>query len=535
MAIRPKRASMARVVIGLASLAFPLIATGAAQAAIAGATPATTTQRPDLRSATINPTAGDGGVEVCFDKVLNTIGAGPSAFHLVGYRAGNVSAAATTAFIDQTNTQCAIVMFPTTGGSAVGDLTQYTAVTVSAGAVIGNSALALNLDDSVGLTGSTSHAGTTGVTTGPNLVGVLAPTGTNIATNSLTFVFDKAANVVDPTRFFYVSPSGVTCNSTAVLSGDGTTTITVTFAACGGPTVATAARAGAFGNPGGAAVVSTSDPTSENPDQSVVLPNAPNGGATQVPDLVSAVINADQDTVTYTFDKNVVLNGAGVGNFRVETAIGGTPVSSTGAIANGGTTVTARFSGKLSVSSEFGVIAWVFPDAVKNADNTTGPGNAPGSANVGDNAGAFARAFTTGPDVFGVTASKSTGTVTVNVDDRISSTNPAGGFTLYDTTGNVIAAPAPAVSFNSSAPPGPAVVTLQYPASSLTNLGSVGFNFVMAEPAGTAAVFAFNDAVNIPQIVSPVSSAAILKGYKSYKAHHHSSHKKHTKKHTKKH
>ncbi len=534
MAIRPKRASLTRVIIGLASLAFPLIATGAAQAALAGATPATTTQRPDLRSATINPTAGSTGVEVCFDKVLNTIGAGPGAFHLVGYRAGNVSAAASNAFIDQTNTQCAIVVFP----ASVGDLAQYTAVEVDPSAVIGNSALALNLADSVGLTGSTSHAGTTGVTTAPNLVGILAPTGTNIGTNSLTYVFDKTTSTAvppNPADFFYVDPAGNTCTGAAVIAGAGTTTLTVAFGPCaGGSTVATAARGGVFVS----AVTSASDPASNSPNQSVVLPNAPNGGTTQVPDLVSAVINSDQDTVTYTFDKNVVLNGTGVGTFQVDLAFANN-ATSTGATANGGTTVVARFSGNLSVQSEFGVIAWVSQNAVKNADNPGGNGNAPGSANVGDNAGAFARAFTTGPEVFGATASKSTGAVTVNLDDRISASS-AGNVTLYDTSGNAIAAPAPAVSFNSSAGPGPAVATLQYPASSLTNLGSVQFNQgAFSEPAVSAGkVWSPADAQNIQQIVSPVSSAAILKGYKAYKAHkahHHTSHKKHTKKHTKKH
>ena len=87
-------------------------------------------------------------------------------------------------------------------------MTQYTAVEVDANVVAANSGLNSNDSDSVALTGSATHAGTTGVTTGPNLVGVLPPTGTNITTNSLTFVFDKAANVVDPTRFFYVSAGG---------------------------------------------------------------------------------------------------------------------------------------------------------------------------------------------------------------------------------------------------------------------------------------------------------------------------------------
>lgn len=113
-----------------------------------------------------------------------------------------------------------------------------------------------------------------------------------------------------------------------------------------------------------------------------------------------------------------------------------------------------------------------------------------------------------------MTASRSTGAVTVNLDDRIAADNPTN-ITLLDTTGNPIVAPAPAVSFNSLAGPGPQAITLQYPASTLTNLGAIQFTrAAFTEPAGTAGVFSVTDAQNIQQIVSPVSSAAILKGFR---------------------
>jgi hypothetical protein len=346
-------------------------------------------------------------------------------------------------------------------------------------------------------------------------------------------VFDKAANVVTPTRFFYVSAGGVTCSSAATLAGNGTTTITIAFGACSGGTVtvAQAVRAGAFGNPGGASVASVSDPGSTNPDESVVLPNAPNGGATQHPDLVSAVIGADNDSIVYTFNKSVVVNGSGAGEFRAELAVGGTPAISTGAVGSGSTTVTARFSGTLSSESEFGVIAWAFPSAVLDASNLAN-GNTPGSANIGGNPGAFGGGFTTGPEVFGITASKSTGVVTVNVDDRIAAAgvNPAD-INLLDTNGSLIATATPSISFNNPNP-GPSTVTLGYPASALTNLGAVQFlQGALTEPAGTAAgVFAAVDAQNVQQIVAQVNTAAILKAYKAYKARH-THHKHHTKKH----
>ena len=128
------------------------------------------------------------------------------------------------------------------------------------------------------------------------------------------------------------------CGSAATLAGNGTTTITIAFPACAGGTVtvAQAVRAGAFGNPATAAVASVSDPNSTNPDESVILPNAPNGGATQHPDLISATIGADNDSIVYTFDKNVVVApGGGVGTFRAELAVGGSPAISTGAVGSG--------------------------------------------------------------------------------------------------------------------------------------------------------------------------------------------------------
>jgi len=536
MSIRLKRGLVLRLAVGLSVLAFPLVVSGAAQASLAGALHSNFSLRPDLVSATIDPLQGPTAVDVCFDKTLNSLAGGANThFRLVGYRAGNLSTAVNTPlppFIDQTRTNCVIVNF-----SSTIDMTQYTAVEVDATTVAANSGLNFNDSDSVALTGSTTHAGTTGVTTGPNLVGVLAPTGTNIATNSLTYVFDKAANVVTTTPgFSYISAGGQECFSApgAPLAGNGTTTITIAFPACAGGTVsvAQAVRGEVYGAPlPGPAVTSVSDPGSTNPDESVVLPNAPNGGATQRPDLVSATIGSDNDSIVYTFDRNVVVNGTGAGTFRAELARGGTSVPSVGAVGSGSNTVTARFNGKLASESEFGVIAWAFSGAVLDASNLANF-NSAGSANIGDNAGAFGGGFTTGPEVFGITASKSTGVVTINVDDRIAAggVNPAN-IALLDTNGSLIATATPTISFNNPNP-GPSTITLGYPASALTNLGAVLFNQgALTEPAGTTAgVFTAPDAQNVQQIVAQVNTAAILKGYKAYKARH-THHKRHTKKH----
>jgi hypothetical protein len=524
MAKRPKRASLARLVVGLASLAFPLIVTGAAQAGIAGSLPATMSNHPVLRAATATGTTS---VEACFDKTLNTNGTTPGDFTLGGYRAGNVSAVATTAPVDPTNTNCVILGFPNTVNTS-----QYTVLRVTGNggaslagsAVLGNTAGLGNYSDSVGLGGESSHSGTIGVTTGPNLVGIVPPSGSNLTSQSLTYVFDKPVGTATATRFFYVDGAGNTCTSGGPnLTTLPSSTITISFAVgatgtCSG--VGSAVRAGILS----AATTSASDPGSNSVPQSAILPNAPNGGQTTHPDLVSTVLGADGDSVSYTFDKNVVLSAGGATQFVVGLADGAT-LTSTSAVCTGGTSCIARFNGSLTAgNTEFAVIGFVNGGAVAAADNPGASPNIPGSGGVGGNAGAFARAFTTAPDVFAVNIAKAAGTVTVSVDDRVVIVNTAD-VQLFTAAGDPISAAAPTPSFNSTAPPGPESITLAYPPSALTNVASVQFlngafitNGLSIAPAPENAPA--GDDTSINQLVGPVSNASILKAYKAYKAHH---------------
>ncbi len=89
MSHRLKRGLSSRLVVGLSVLAFPLLVSGAAQAALAGATPAQFTGVPNLRSATINFDGVSNAVQVCFDKTIRTA-SGTTGFRLGGYRAGNL-------------------------------------------------------------------------------------------------------------------------------------------------------------------------------------------------------------------------------------------------------------------------------------------------------------------------------------------------------------------------------------------------------------------------------------------------------------
>jgi len=555
---RLKRASFARLAVVTAVLAFPLLVSGSAQAAIAGAIPAQTTGGPDVRSATIDPTAGSTGVRICFDKPLNGVFTF-SGFLLGGYRAGHL-VAANGAGTDPTNTSCAIVTWP----ASIGQLNQYTFVELLPNTTFANAGTVPNLADSVGLSGSTSHAGTTGVSTGPNLVGVVPPTGSNQLTDSLTYVFDKAAKVVNADRFFFETAAGQVCSAQAVQPagfpvGDGSTTITVTFDPAGGPgpdpcntgtaQVVQAVRAGVFGNPGGAATQSTSDLASFNPNMSAILPNCASPCATQRPDLIGATLQPDFDHVVYQFDKNVVVSNP---TAFIEELANAQSVAATGAVCSG-SFCTASFSGNLSPQAEFGVMAWVFPGAVEAADNPTPSGaNIPGSANTNDNAGAFARAFTTGPDVFALTINKTTGVVAVNLDDRVNNVavgnacnsnipppapTPAPCIRLLDASGAVIAG-GYTPSFNASAGPGPEQVLLQYPPSVLTNATQVQFlggtslwgGAAFTEPFPSALVP--EDAQNVSQVVGQVPTGAILRAYHTAQAWakthlHHKHHKQH--------
>ncbi len=516
---RLKRVTLARLVVGLAVLAFPLLTTGAAQAAIAGASPAVTSSRPDLRSATILSATS---VEVCTDKTLNGVGAG--SFLIGGYRASNTKPN-TGAATDPTNTNCAIATWPAT----IGDINQYTFVTAIAGGYFANAGTVPNQADSVALTGSTSHSGTTGVEVAPNLIGILAPDGAHQIANSLTFVFDKAAVVNSAADFFFETSGGNLCTGASVLAGSGSTTVTIMMstttsfggATCSGATVVQAVRGGVFVN----GVTPVQDFGVTNPNESVVLPNCASPCATSRPDLVSAVLGSDDDSIVFTFDHPVVVVGSGAGAFQADLA-NATQINSTGAVGTGTNTVTANFGGTLSPLAEYAVWAWAQNGAVEAADNATPSGaNLPGSTPIGDNAGAFASGFTTGPDVFGVSMNKTTGAVVANLDQRIK-TVATGNIAVIGLDGNVIATATPSTNFNSSAGPGPATLTLNYPPSQLTNATMLQFL-----PGALTTSLGGATGQNVSQIVEAVQSGAILKAYRAYeKKHqkHHSSKKHHS-------
>lgn len=189
------------------------------------------------------------------------------------------------------------------------------------------------------------------------------------------------------------------------------------------------------------------------------------------------------------------------------------------------------------------------------SDNGTGATttNSPGSAPIGDNAGAFGRGFTTGADAYGVTINKTTGVVQISVDQRFININSADIFLLQangqvasytpsssspscdqNTTGNYCTSNN-SFSGTFNTPEGPETVTLQYTPAEVANAIAIQLeprafdtplDISLVSDSGSSGA----DWFNVKQILAPLGSSAHLK---AASVKHHT--KKHTKKHHKKH
>lgn len=580
---RLKRASVARLIVGMAVMAFPLLATGVAQASIAGAAPASagTTGPPNLVSATV---IGGNQVNVCFDRTvqLNTAGpgSGQTSFALAGYRSDN-DIQSTAANTNNTNANCVIVTF---GGTAPGQIDKFTVLTVATGAVTSNATGSVgeksNAPDSVTLSplsGATdiSHDGTTGVTTAPNLVSISAPSASQQPPNgnSLTFNFDRnttapAANAGD---FFMVEQSGDICRGTS-LTGSGSSSITVTFgvgaagfapATCNIATLTSPTDTVVNAFQGGltsGAVTSVQDPDSSNTAETARITGQATTVASQHPVLASATLDTnDLDNVIFTFDRPIEPPAGGFSPAAFE--IGASDGVSAPPILVGQTAVQINqysveigFNGNLASRAEYAVIAFAAPGAVDALGGGAAQFSVPGSSPVGGNAGAVSYGFTTAPDVTGVNISGS-GLVTVVTDQRVGQ-DPFFPFYLAVNTGDIqllspngeVVTPStpPAVSEN-CANPGPCTIYLQY--SPLTNtIGGTPFATMVAfganalhatldpvtqAPRGLAAPLTsvIDDSFSVPQIVTSTANAGKLKALKVEKKTKKTTKKaKHTKK-----
>src|ERR1700722_17715267 len=107
MSSRFRRASV-RLAVGLVAAAIPLVGAGAASAALAGANQFTSTDRPDLISATIT---GASSASFCFDKPIVSV-ADVGGFYLGGYRAD----ATTKSLTASASGNCVNANIPTSPG-----------------------------------------------------------------------------------------------------------------------------------------------------------------------------------------------------------------------------------------------------------------------------------------------------------------------------------------------------------------------------------------------------------------------------------
>jgi hypothetical protein len=168
--------------------------------------------------------------------------------------------------------------------------------------------------------------------------------------------------------------------------------------------------------------------------------------------------------------------------------------------------------------------------------------NATGGVPVGDNAGAFATGYTTGPDARSVTFNNSNGTVTVQMDQRVDpnslcdyspGTCGNGFFELLDNTGTVIdPAPLSASVINNS--PFQSQIALTYPPGDLarsTQLLIGGYPVDTGSPFQSACSFfgtgitgAYLSQCAVRQVISPTAGASSFidpaKGHVHYRWHY---------------
>ena len=175
------------------------------------------------------------------------------------------------------------------------------------------------------------------------------------------------------------------------------------------------------------------------------------------------------------------------------------------------------------------------------------------SVNLGDNAGALGRGFTTGADVFGVVFNASNGTVTADLDQRIHDFD-LNDICILNSAGDLVANPHPVAVDIPTQAAGPEAVVMHFVAGSngpvaqgtMVEFGpDCDTGPAMGTTTKTDAFLAqidnndqndnvqpggFVDEYTASQIVAPVGSGARLHAY--HKKHHSS--KKHHKHHSSK-
>jgi hypothetical protein len=357
----------------------------------------------------------------------------------------------------------------------------------------------------VGASLNPTHNGTAQFTVFPDLVSVVP----DATTNTIVYVFDQAvATAPVAGRFIFTRSGGTECSGAAapIISGN---QVIVPFAPGPCP-VSDAVRAGTEPM----AVTAAADPGAPgtSPPDQVIVPNT--NGTTARPDLISSSIAPGNAALDFVIDKNVgVLTAT---NFIAILSTGQEVFSTSAvvvAVSTTQTTIRATFP-FFSQWSEYIVRAGIDDDAVQesSAPNLT---NVDDSTSAGDNAGAFARGFTTGADVFAAVVSLGTGLVTATVDQRIFNGDPTD-IRLVDGTGVVTASGTPgSLTFPSQAP-GPQMITIQFSPGQATTAKNIWFqdSAMQTNQMGPGPNQDSED-----QVLSVTTSASLLRAARSARSH----------------
>jgi len=412
-----KRARTARLAVGLLALAVPFVAASVAQGAIGGTKPANTTA-PDLQSGNI--VAGN-FVQVCFDQPVDVTGdGGPGSVRIGGYKTSENSSPPPSVgswALGSTPVSLGNNCIRTQVGAT--DLEAYTVVSIDAGVVKNEADATTNLEDSAPLVGSTTKNGTRGNITGPDLQStiLLGPE------NEIVYTFDQEVRctsgqpeTLGPQFFGFVAQdNSFHFGDSFIATGAcDTNQVVVQFDS---PEDNVSQARSSWADRG--AVYSDHFPLGENTNPLLSVDSA-GGGITTSPDLRSAELvdpTGASNQMAFTFDQAV-----DTGSPNDFTAVySDSPNEEYGDqianVVNGGKTVIVNFN-DLNNRTEYIVGGSVAECAVDEQGSTSTDCNSRGGKPSGDNGGAFALGWTTGPDAVSATVNQALGQVRVLVDQR---------------------------------------------------------------------------------------------------------------------
>jgi len=308
----PKRArSVTRIVVGLVALGAPILGASAAQGSI-GTGNQVTTNRPDIRTATIIPTFNE--VETCFDGPIDIgpNGPNPGQTGVGGYIAGAGAFSGGSA-LSKSSANCVQAQY---AGTTDLQASTYNGVLPN---VVKNSVGSLNnLADAAPLIGSTTKNGTRGNTAGPDLT--IAAANVGGASNQIGYRFDQrislttgicanAPGTAEPGFAYYdnngnIHNNGVlaSCSNSTNADGSGNGNVLIAFPPATSP-VEESRRAYVADSQ----VFSLTLPSTPNRTFSVVVVGG-SGTNSNDPDLLSAELADPAGTTNsldFTFDEGI--------------------------------------------------------------------------------------------------------------------------------------------------------------------------------------------------------------------------------------